>query len=102
MSAADCRGSRKRLRQEQIAPLKSFACGYRFWCNSGRGPVVASEQDKVITGPSPSPPMTTVATRSLSVTSPLVGEHRPPSAAVLEKERRSDASAMSHRSMRSG
>src|ERR1700676_411077 len=30
-------------------------------------------------------------------TSPLVGEHRPPPAAVVGKERRSDASAMSHR-----
>src|SRR5471030_2340667 len=35
--------------------------------------------------------------RMFSATSPLVGEHRPPAAAVLRKERRSNASAMSHR-----
>jgi len=43
-----------------------------------------------------------LASAKVASTSPLVGEHRPPLAAVLEKERRSDASAMSHRQMRSG
>src|SRR5712692_8984720 len=35
--------------------------------------------------------------KMLGITSPLVGEHRPPSAAVLGKGRRSKASATSHR-----
>jgi len=57
MPTADRTGLKIRLRQEKIAPkiapLKSFACSYRLGANSEkRQPVVASEQDNVITGTS--------------------------------------------------
>jgi hypothetical protein len=56
MPAGMRKGLKSALRQENIVPLKSFACSYRLGCEFGESnPLVASEQNKIIIGTNPSP-----------------------------------------------